>query len=109
MKISDYLCIHSHQIQTIMNANDFNPIVKTLPKEFTSHQFIKAYIRANEAEYISELKPKKGGFRELNSKIGRILEDNQDSLEIQKGNGKVKDENVKGYISDNAKWTRTDI
>ena len=92
-----------------MNANNFNPIVKTLPKVFTSHQFIKAYIGANEAEYISELKPKKGGFRELNSKIGRILEDNQEFLEIQKGKEKAKDENVKGYISDNARWTRTDI
>lgn len=92
-----------------MNANDFYPIVKTLPKEFSSHQFIEAFIRANEAEYISELKPKQGGFRELNSKIGKILEGNQTFLEIQKGEAKVKDENVKGYISDNAGWTRTDI
>jgi len=96
-------------MSNIMNANDFNPIVKTLPKEFTFHQFIKAYIGANEAEYISELKPKKGGFSELNSKIGRMLENNQASLGIQKGKGKAKDENVKGYISDNAKWTRIDI
>ena len=92
-----------------MSAEEFKLIVKTLPKEFTSHVFIKAYIREHEAEYISELKPKKGGFRDLNSRIGRILEENQTFLEIIKGKGKVKDENVKGYISDNAKWTRTDI
>lgn len=92
-----------------MNANDFNPIVKTLPKNFTSHQFIIAYIRANEAEYISELKAKKGGFRELNSRIGRILEANQTLLEILIGDGKAKDENIKDYISNNAHWTRTDI
>lgn len=92
-----------------MEANDFKPIVKTLPKEFTSHMFIKAYIRENEAEYISKLKPKKGGFRELNSYIGQILEREQGFLEICKGNEPIKDENVKGYISDNAKWIRTDI
>lgn len=92
-----------------MNVNDFIPIVKTLSKDFTSHQFIIAYIRANEAEYISELKPKKGGFRELNSRIGRMLEANQTLLRIQKEKDKAKDENIKDYISDNANWTRTDI
>lgn len=92
-----------------MEVNEFKSIVKTLPKEFTSHMFIKAYIRENEAEYISKLKPKKGGFRELNSYIGQVLEREQGFLEICKEKEPVKDENVKGYISDNAQWTRTDI
>ena len=92
-----------------MDENEFKPIVKSLPKDFTSHMFIKAYIREHEAEYIRLLKPKKGGFRELNSHIGQILERNQESLEICKGKEPAKDENVKGYISDNANWIRTDI
>lgn len=92
-----------------MTANDFNPIVRMLPKYFTSHMFIKVYIRENESEYINNLKPKKGGFRELNSKIARILERNQEKLQIQKGETKELDENIKGYFSENANWIRTDI
>lgn len=92
-----------------MTANDFKPIVRKLPKYFTSHMFIKAYIRENESEYINNLKPKKGGFRELNSKIARILERNQEKLQIQKGEKKELDENIKGYFSENANWIRTDI
>ena len=92
-----------------MEVNKFNSIVHTLPKEFTSHKFIKSYIREFEADYIGELKPKKGGFRELNSKIARFLSENQEVLHIQKGEDKAIDENVKGYLSANASWTRTDI
>lgn len=93
----------------VMRASEFKPIVAAMPKEFTSHIFIKAYIRENEAEYISQLKPKRGGFRDLNSKIARTLERNHKYLMIQKEEDKVPDENIKGYISKNAVWTRIDI
>lgn len=92
-----------------MNYEDFLPIVQRLPKEFTSHVFIKEYIRAHEPEYISELQPIWGGFRNLNSNIARELERHQEYLHISKGEEKDADENIKGYISKNAKWTRTDL
>lgn len=92
-----------------MEFNHFESIVKTLPKVFTSHVFIESYIREFETEYIRDLKPKSGGFRELNSKIARFLSENQEKLHLQKGEDKVMDENVKGYLSANASWTRTDI
>ena len=92
-----------------MEKDYFASIVQTLPKEFTSHVFINAYIREFEAEYIKELVPKKGGFRELNSKIARFLSMNQKELQIQKGDNKVIDENILGNLSENASWTRIDI
>lgn len=88
-----------------MNEQQFTQVLGLLPNEFSSHDFIEKYIQEFEEDYIRALVPERGGFRRLNSAIGRFMSTHSQTLHIEKV-GDIIDENVKGYDSPNASWRK---
>ena len=89
-----------------MDEQQFTQVIELLPNKFSSHLFIEKFIQEYEADYIRELVPERGGFRKLNSEIGRFLSTHSQTLHVEKI-GEATDENVKGYDSPNALWRKT--
>lgn len=69
----------------LFDLEKMEQVIHTIPDtRFDSHRFIKAFVKLYEEEYITMLKPQKGGLRELHSAIGRFLLLHQEELGICK-------------------------
>lgn len=90
--------------------------IKTSDKgTFDSHDFIEAFAKAREADYVEMLsgyvadhpEKKKGIFRIINSQIVKYLDKNSARLGVEKINGeKGKSESVFGLSTDNQVWKK---
>ena len=83
-------------------------VLRHLPDEFDSHDFIEKYLTLYERHYVMMLMAnidKANIFRTVNATIGKFLADNQESLHITMGI-RINSQNVRGNITENQKWRK---
>lgn len=98
-----------------MSINEAVEVIKLLPNEFDSHDFIKAYILKFTTSYMvmvdnaDKKKSSSGGtdgvITIVDRIIGAFLQRHQDDLNIQQL-GKKTTENILGRESDCEKWKK---
>ncbi len=81
-------------------------IIKNLPHEFDSHDFIRRFAKVYEVDYILFLgKYKLEPFRKVHAQIGEFLVRNQIVLSIRE-NGVTESPNIFGLETPNEKWIK---
>ncbi|WP_284653503.1 hypothetical protein [Flavobacterium terrisoli] len=94
-----------------MNANltDIKIMIKSLNNEFDSHDFIMAFAKEFEPQYVYLLNlHKKNAHRILHAQISLYLSKNKDYFEIDK-NGKVISNTVFGFNNPNELWSKINV
>ena len=85
-------------------------IIKQMPNNFDSHDFIFKLMELEEEEYINTLNTfisdGKNIFKEYHRQIGLYLSAHQSKLNITKDDNLAMSMNVKGYISECAAWQK---
>ena len=90
---------------TIAEADE---VLRHLPNEFDSHDFIEKYLTVFERDYVNMLINNIDSttiFRTVNATIGRFLSNNQETLNIRKIT-RTDSRNVRGNVTDNQYWRK---
>ena len=90
---------------TIAEADE---VLRHLPNEFDSHDFIEKYLTVFERDYVNMLINNIDSttiFRTVNATIGRFLSNNQETLNIRKIT-RTDSQNVRGNVTDNQYWRK---
>lgn len=90
---------------TIIEAAE---VLRHLPDEFDSHDFIEKYLTLYERHYVTMLMENIDNtniFRTVNATIGKFLANNQELLQITIDIRKTS-QNVRGNITENQKWRK---
>lgn len=92
----------------MITIGEANEVLRHLPDEFDSHDFIKKYLTIYERHYVTMLMENIDNtniFRTVNATIGRFLANNQNILHITM-NIRINSQNVRGNITENQKWIK---
>ena len=90
---------------TIIEAAE---VLRHLPDEFDSHDFIEKYLTLYERHYVTmlmEIIDNTNIFRTVNATIGKFLANNQELFQITIEIRKTS-QNVRGNITENQKWRK---
>jgi len=92
-----------------MNETQVGNVIATLGNEFDFHEFIEAFVKMYEREYVellySHINNMGSVFTNAHSQIGRYLLQNSPSLNIEKLD-KTVSENIKRNENVNQKWRK---
>lgn len=88
-----------------MKIENFKRVIKKMPDQFSSQDFIQEYRNLFEEDYTKNLPVGKGSFRKLHGPIGSYLRRNEKELGIRKIDTKP-DKNVKGNMTKCALWKK---
>lgn len=95
MSVKQFMSENGQAIQRIING---------LPRPFDSHDFIRAFSREFQVDYVRLLSQyTEDPFIKVHGQIGRFLADNQNTLNIL-SQGKVYSKNIFGEESENEQW-----
>jgi len=87
-----------------MLLEKFKQVIATLDEQFTSHDFIKNFLKLYENEYREWFN--ESSLPVVHSNIGKILVNNQEKLGIEK-NGRVNSETFHGTLGNVQSWKKS--